>query len=150
MLLPFETQIYERRKGDFLVSTSRERLDMTVVIGFLTQESYWAKGLDPELIERAVRCSLPFGIYRSDGRQIGFARTITDGALFAYYRDVFVLDDYRGQGLGTWVTRCAVEHPDLASVRSWVLATKDAHEVYRRAGFGRPEDPGWYMQLKKD
>ncbi len=133
---------HERRKGDYLISTDAARLDLDVVHTFL-RESYWASGIPLEVVKRSIEHSLSFGLYHED-RHIGFARVITDYATFAYVCDVFVLDSYRGRGLGTWLMRVVVEHPDLQGLRRWVLATRDAHELYRKFGFtglARPE--GW-------
>src|ERR1700690_1180552 len=92
------TQEREFRKGTFLVSTDRERLDLDVVYGFLT-ECYWAKGIPRDVGDRSIENSLCFGLY-AEGKQVGFARVISDYATYAYIGDLVVLDSFRGRGLG--------------------------------------------------
>jgi GNAT superfamily N-acetyltransferase len=121
-------------KGEFTISDERARLDIAVVHEFLSMESYWAKGRRIEVVRRAIENSLPFGLYKGE-RQIGFARAVTDYATFAWLADVFVLDEFRGHGLGVWLVETALAHPSLQRLRRWILATRDAHELYRRFGF---------------
>ena len=94
-----EKQITEHRKGKFVISTDEERIDLDVVHGFLT-ESYWAEGIPREVVARSIENSLCFGVY-CDGKQVGFARVISDYATYAYIGDVFVLESYRGHGWGS-------------------------------------------------
>jgi GNAT superfamily N-acetyltransferase len=117
----------EWRQGEYLISTDRRRLDLAVIHGFLTT-SYWAAGIPLEIVERSIEQSLSFGVYKVDN-QVGFARVITDYATFAYIGDVFILEEYRGQGLS-----------------KWILITRDAHGLYRKTGFGEPKDPERYME----
>jgi hypothetical protein len=86
-----ETQTYEWNRSGYTVSTDRERLDMDVIAKFLAEEAYWSPGIARHLIEKAIAGSIPFGLFDETGAQVGFARVVTDGALFAYLRDVFVL-----------------------------------------------------------
>ena len=97
-------EVQEYHRGEFVISTDRERLDLDVIYGFLT-ECYWAKGIPRELVARSIENSLCFGVY-SEGRQVGFARIISDYATYAYIGDVFVLEPYRGHGLGKWLVEC--------------------------------------------
>jgi GNAT superfamily N-acetyltransferase len=130
----------EWRKGDYLISTDRSRLDMDVIHGFLDR-SYWAAGRSRETIARSIENSVAFGVYER-GRQIGFARVITDYATFAWIADVFILEDYQGRGLARWLMETMLAHPELQAFRRWVLATKDAHGLYEKYGFTplmRPE-----------
>jgi GNAT superfamily N-acetyltransferase len=108
-------------------------VDLAVVHGFLTT-SYWAAGVPRETVARGVANSIPFSVFR-DGRQVGFARAVTDRATFAYVADVFVLEDHRGQGLGAWLMETMLAHPDLQGLRRWILATRDAHGLYAKFGF---------------
>lgn len=147
-MLPFETAIFERPHGPYRISTDRARLDLDRVTAFVTQESYWGQGVEAATFRRAVAGSLAFGAYAADGSLAGFARVVTDGALFAYLRDVFVLPAHRGQGLGTALSAAALDHPDLATVRNWMLATRDAHGVYAKLGFGPLADPTMIMQKR--
>ncbi|MDQ3805710.1 MAG: GNAT family N-acetyltransferase [Acidobacteriota bacterium] len=116
------------------MSTERERLDLSVIHRFISVESYWGKGRPPEVMRKAVENSLPFGVYRGD-ELVGFARVVTDYATFAWLADVFVVEEHRGRGLSKWLMEVILSHPRLQGFRHWVLATKDAHELYRRFGF---------------
>lgn len=136
-------QFYQR--GRFLVSTDPSLLDIAAIHDFLTH-CYWAQGISKELVGRSINGSLCFGLY--DGRtQIGFARVITDRATFAYLADVYILEQYRRQGLGTWMMECIMAHPELQGLRRWCLLTRDAHGLYRKFGFASPKDPGRYMEI---
>ena len=135
----------EWQNGEYCISTDPDRLDLDVIHGFLAR-SYWAAGIPRETVERSIARSLPFGLYDGES-QIGFARVITDHATFAYVADVFVLESHRGQGLGVWLMEVVRGHPDLQRFRRWLLATRDAHGLYRKVGFRSPEDPARYMEI---
>ena len=138
---------YTASHDGFTIDTNRARLDVDLVHGFLTT-TYWATNIPREAVERSIANSLCFGIY--DGAmQVGFARVVSDMVHFAYLADVFVLPGYRGRGLGKWLTATITRHPELQTVRRWLLATRDAHGVYAAAGFGPLEEPGRYMTIKK-
>ena len=115
----------EWTRGEYLISTDPHRLDLATIHAFLAR-AYWSVGLPREVLERAVEHSLVFGLYRAAG-QIGFARVVTDHATFAYLADVFVLEAFRGHGLGKWLVEVAVTLPELQGLRRWLLATADAH-----------------------
>jgi ribosomal-protein-alanine N-acetyltransferase len=136
----------EWKRDTFLISTDPDRLDLGVVHAFLT-DSYWAKGITFDAVRRSIDASMPFGLY--DGpRQIGFARVVTDGVSFAYLADVFVLPDYRGQGLARWLVATIMDHPDLRGVRGWGLKTRDTHPLYRQLGFTFLPEPSVYMSRR--
>ena len=131
----------EWHKGEYTISTDRGRLDFEVIHRFISEESYWGKGRPVEVVRRSVENSLPFGIYRGQ-EQVGFARVLTDYATFAWLADVFVLKEHRGRGLSKWLMEVILGHTELQGFRRWVLATKDAHGLYRQFGFidlHRPE-----------
>jgi GNAT superfamily N-acetyltransferase len=118
---------------DYTLDDDRARLDMPRMIGWI-QNSYWATGRPEATIRRSWDNSrVVIGLYTPDG-QIGCARVVTDLATAAYLADVFILPEYRGQGLGLWLVETLVAHPDLAGLR-WVLHTRDAHTLYAKAGF---------------
>jgi GNAT superfamily N-acetyltransferase len=98
---------------------------------------------------RSIEGSLPFGLYDPDGAQAGFARVVSDRAVFAYLGDVFVLPPFRGRGLGVRLVECVLAHPELQGLRRWHLATADAHELYRRFGFAEPARPDRHMFLDR-
>jgi len=135
----------EHRKGDFVLSTDRERLDLDVIHGFLT-DCYWAKGIPRETVARSIENSLCFGVY-AQGKQVAFARVISDFATYAYIGDVFVLESFRGRGLGKWMMECITKHPHLQGLRRWSLLTDDAHGLYAQFGFTKPKWPEIYMEL---
>lgn len=116
------------------ISSDPARLDVALVYQFLSQ-SYWASGRSREVVERSLRHSLCFGAYCAD-RQIGFGRAITDRAVFAYIADVFVLPPWRGRGVGKSIVSAMLEDPDLCGLQTVLLRTRDAHELYRKFGFG--------------
>lgn len=134
------------RRGEFSISNDASRLDLEAIHDYLSHRSYWAAGRGPEVVRRSVENSLAFGLYHG-ARQVGFARVITDRATFAWLADVFVLEEFRGRGLGKWLVETVLAHPDLRALRRWVLATKDAHELYRRFGFGELKRPERWMEM---
>ena len=139
--------MFERHRDGFTVSTDPARLDVEAIHAFLST-SYWAAGIPRETVARSLDGSLCFGLYEGE-RQIGLARMITDRATFAYLCDVYVLPDYRGRGLGSWLMRCVMDHPDLAGLRRFHLVTRDAHELYRPLGFIEVRNPECHMELRR-
>ena len=127
--------VHEWRRGPYVVSTDKRRIDLAMVHNFLAA-SYWATSIPEEIVERSIEHSLIFGVYQGQ-QQCGFARVITDFATFAYLADVFILDAFRGQGLGLWLMECIVAHPNLQGLRRWALFTRDAHGLYEKVGFRR-------------
>lgn len=126
---------------DFRVVRGRERIDLDYVHGFLA-ESYWASDVTRERVRRALDASECFGLFAANGRQVGFARAVTDYVNVAYLADVFVDADLRGRGLGRKLVASVLEHAVFVDVRRWALATRDAHALYRKLGFeplARPE-----------
>lgn len=140
-----KSNFHEVRTGGFLISTDKKRLDLDVVHAFLTN-CYWAKGIPKAIVARSIRRSLCFGVYKS-GRQVGFARVISDFATYAYIGDVFVLPEYRGQGLAKRLMRCIIKHPDLQDLRRWSLLTRDAHSLYSQFGFTALKSPERHMEI---
>jgi len=127
----------ETPRGTYEISTDPARLDVAATHAYLTR-SYWSPGIPVEIVERALRHSLCFGVYESaSGAQVGLARVVTDYATFAYLCDVYVLEEHRGHGLGKRLMREVMTHPALSGARRAMLATRDAHGLY--AGFGFQE-----------
>ncbi|MBW4022649.1 MAG: GNAT family N-acetyltransferase [Proteobacteria bacterium] len=129
-------------RGAYFISDDRSLLDFDVIHGFLSG-AYWAPGVPREIVERAAEHSQPFGLYlREDAgslRQIGYMRVLTDYAAIGYVLDVFVLESFRGHGLGRWLVQTALAQPAFAGIRTWVLTTKDAQALYRTLGFTEAE-----------
>ena len=135
----------KQRKGEYEIDTDKRRLDLSAIHRFLSQESYWAKNRTMEQTLTAIENSLCFGVYQ--GReQVGFARVITDKATFAYIGDVFILDGHRGKGLSKWLMEIIVAQPDLQGLRRWLLATYDAHGLYRQFDFDALKHPERWME----
>jgi GNAT superfamily N-acetyltransferase len=110
--------------------------------------SYWASERPRETTQRAVEHSLCYGVYNGE-QQIGFARVVTDCATFAWLADVFIAEEYRGRGLGKWLVGTILSHHELGSVSRWLLATRDAHDLYRRFGFTALTAPERRMELNR-
>jgi GNAT superfamily N-acetyltransferase len=138
--------IAESRRGEFLISTDRARLDLDVIYGFLTN-CYWSKGIPREVVGRSVEHSLCFGIYDGSGAQVGFARVVSDFATMAYLGDVFILESHRRRGLSKWLMESITQHPALQGLRRWILLTRDAHGLYQKFGFTPVKAPDRYMEL---
>jgi GNAT superfamily N-acetyltransferase len=134
----------EWRLGEYIISTDKNRLDLRAIHCFLVK-SYWAEGIPFETVKKSIEHSLNFGVYLA-GKQVGFARVITDYATYAYIGDVYIQEDFRGQGLGIWLMQAIAEHPELQGLRRWALLTSDAHELYRKTGFQEPQNPELYME----
>jgi GNAT superfamily N-acetyltransferase len=134
----------EWRHEGFVISTDRSRLDRRLIHEFL-RHSYWARDIPRETVDRSIDNALCFGLYEGE-RQVGFARVITDYATFGYLSDVFVLDSHRERGLATWLMEAVLAHPDLQGLRRWMLATADAHGLYRKAGFTELSKPERIME----
>lgn len=135
----------EWKNGEYAISTDPKRLDIPMIHRFLSVSSYWAVERPLDVVERSIANSLCFGIYR-EREQVGFARVITDYATFAWVADVFVQESHRGRGLSKWLMEVIIGHPQLQGFRRWVLATKDAHELYRRYGFTELKRPERFME----
>lgn len=129
------------RHGEFELSTDPARLDSALIHRFLSEQSYWAKGVPRAVVDRSIEHSICFGVYHDDGAQVAFARVVTDRATFAYLADVFVLPAWRGGGLGKWMVGQVMQHPQLQGLRRFLLATADAHELYARFGFAPLRNP---------
>ena len=138
---------FEQSRGELLVSCDPDRQDLDAVHAFVSR-SYWAEGIPRELLARALANSLCFGLFEA-GRQIGFARVVSDRATFAYLADVYVLPAHRGRGHATWLVQTALTHPALAGLRRMILATRDAHALYARAGFAPLAHPERFMEIHR-
>jgi GNAT superfamily N-acetyltransferase len=134
----------EWTRDAYVVSCDPARLDRTTIASFLAS-SYWSAGVPSETVNKSIEHSLCFGLFDEE-RQVGFARVVSDYATFAYLADVFVLEAYRGRGLGEWLIECVTEHPELQGLRRWVLATRDAHGLYVKFGFTPLKQPDRFME----
>jgi GNAT superfamily N-acetyltransferase len=126
------------------IDTDKARLDLAMIHAFLAR-SHWAKGIGLAVLQRAIEHSVAFGLYR-EGRQIGFARVVTDHATFAYLADVFIVEPERNAGLGQWFVETILAHPELQGMRRWLLGTRYAQNLYRRCGFSEPPAPFSFLE----
>ena len=134
----------EWRRGKFTVSTDRRRIDQDAALALL-RTTFWAAGMEPAALARAIANSVCFGVY--DGEVlVGFGRAVTDLSTYAYWTDVVMADHYRGQGLGRWLSECMLAHPDLQRLRRVALLTRDAEALY--AGVGFTVGPGTLIYME--
>jgi GNAT superfamily N-acetyltransferase len=127
------------------IDTDKSRLDLAMIHQFLAG-SRWAKDMPFAVMCKAIEHSIAFGLYR-EGRQIGFARVVTDHATFAYLADVFVVEEERNAGLGRHLVERILAHPELQGLRRWLLGTRDAQRLYRRCGFTEPPRPFEFLEI---
>lgn len=130
----------------FYISTDKDKLDVKLILYFLNNDSYWAKGRSIETIQKSIENSLCFGIYK-DSQQIGFARVVTDYSVFAWILDVFILKEFREQGLGVKLMESIMNHEELQNLQRWGLATDDAHGLYEKFGFELIKRPEIFMEF---
>jgi GNAT superfamily N-acetyltransferase len=116
------------------IDIAKDRLEIGLIHHFLSNCSHWARGMPRDILERAIAHSLCFGLY-CDGKQIGFARVVSDEATYAYVSDVFVAAEHRNVGLGQFLMETVLAHEPLQGLRLWQLVTRDAASLYRRCGF---------------
>jgi N-acetylglutamate synthase-like GNAT family acetyltransferase len=137
------------RKGQYLISTDKSKLDIKVIHGFLSN-SYWANNRSLKTTKQTIKNSLCFGLYFKSS-QIGYARVITDCATFAYLADVFILEEFRGRGLSKWLMEIILKYGEIQELRRWFLATTDAHKRYAKFGFTSLKEPEKLMEMfRKD
>ena len=128
------------------ISTDKKRLDIKVIHNYLSNESYWAKGRTLETVQRSIENSLCFGVY-IENKQVGFARVITDYAVFAWLLDVFILPEFQGKGYGKKLMEVIITHNHLQGLRRWGLGTDDAHGLYKQFGFAPLHKPENMMEI---
>lgn len=131
----------------YSISTDKSLLDIAVIHNYLSERSYWAQGRTVEKVKLSIDHSLCFGMYTQGGQQTGFARVVTDFALFGYVMDVFILEEYRGKNLGKQLIKAIITHPDLQGLRKLMLATRDAHTLYGQFGFEALKEPDNMMEF---
>lgn len=132
-------------KTNFKISTSKEDLDIDMIYHFLSEQSYWAKGRSISKIKKSIDNSFCFGVYK-EKEMVGFARVVTDYSVFAWIMDVFILPEYRGNGLGKMLMEAITTHQELQTLQRWGLATADAHKLYEKYGFNLIKKPEIFME----
>lgn len=127
------------------IDNDRSKMDLSMIHNFLSNESKWAEGISLELVEKSINNSLCFAGYLG-GKQIAFARVVSDFTTFANLVDVFVLPDFRGKRYGKELMKAVIAHPDLQGLRRFTLATSNAHSFYEKYGFTRLSNPKLFME----
>jgi ribosomal protein S18 acetylase RimI-like enzyme len=133
---------------DVQISSERGDVNLDLVHGFLSQEAYWSRNTPRAVVEKSIRNSYCFSAF-IDGKQVGFARVVSDGATFAYLCDVFTLPEFRGQGVGKKLMQSLQAHPELQGLRRWMLMTADAHKLYENYGFNALAKPDRAMEISR-
>lgn len=131
----------------YTISTETSDMNLAFIHQFLSN-SYWAKDIPVETVQKAIEGSIPFGVFKGKA-QVGFARVITDGATFAYLADVFIDEAHRGFGLSKFLMEAVMVHPRLQNLRRFVLVTRDAHGLYEQFGFTPIHNPELWMQVHR-
>lgn len=132
-------------KGLYTISTDKTLLDINAIHHFLSTQAYWSLNIPLEKVKKAIEYSLCFGLYK-DTQQIGFARIISDFSTIAYLGDVYVINEYRNQGLAKWLIETVMQHPGLQGLRRWILLTESAHKLYRPFGWEAIAEPQKWME----
>ncbi|MDD3814377.1 MAG: GNAT family N-acetyltransferase [Desulfocapsaceae bacterium] len=133
---------------EYSISTGKSKLNVEAIHDYLCHKSYWARGRSLERVKKSIENSMCFGMYDSKNNMLGFARVVTDKVVFAYLMDLFIFEEYQGKGLGTKLVKHIIEQPDL-QVKLWLLATANAHGLYKKFGFSNLDTPERYM-FKRD
>lgn len=141
------TPFYTEKEG-YQISTDDSLLDVDYIFQYLSKESYWAQGISKSIVKKSLQNSLNFGLYHQQ-HQVGFARIISDYSTFAYLADVFVEERFRGQGLALWLSQTIQKHPDLQTIRRWMLMTHTAQNLYKKVGFQIAAHPERVMEKTK-
>lgn len=136
---------YEVKRRNFIVSNDKRKLNWELICTEIKKQ-YWAKDLSLAVIKKSIRNSRSYGLY-FENKQIGFAKVLSDQSRFAYLSDVFILEEYRGKGLAIFLIKSILNDPELKHVGKWMLATKDAHNLYKKVGFEKLKNPNAFMQL---
>jgi GNAT superfamily N-acetyltransferase len=127
------------------ISTDPSRLDVDRIHRWLSEDAYWSLGRTLEVVKKSIEGSLNFGAYDERDELVGYARVVTDHATFAWLCDVYVDPSSRGAGVGTaLIERVAAELAPYRLKRV-LLATADAHDLYRGFGFEPLSNPSRFM-----
>lgn len=143
------------KNGNFTIHTDKQFLNLETIHHFLSEESYWAKGITEEKVVSSIgNSSICFGVYDGDpeagyAKQVGFARVLTDFERMGWIMDVFIIPEYRRKGLSKWLMEVLLHHSDLKNVGKLMLSTFDAHGLYSKYGFEVITDPEHYMKFTR-
>lgn len=136
----------EQRFGAFFITTDKTKMDIVAIHDFLSKYSGWSDNIPFDKVKFSIENSLNFGLFHN-GKQIGFARVISDFSTIAYLGDIYILDHYRGQGLSKKLMESVMTHPSLQGLRRWILLTSTADWLYEKYGFTKLPKPEIYMEL---
>lgn len=131
--------------NEYTLSTETSDMDIAVIHTYLANVSYWSKNIPFRIVEKYIKHSFNFGVFNA-GKQVGYARVITDYTTIAYLGDVFILPEHRGKGLSKWLMETVMTHPELQGLRRWILLTADAHELYKKFGWTEIKNPVRWME----
>jgi ribosomal protein S18 acetylase RimI-like enzyme len=132
--------------NNFLLSNDKKKMELNYVYNILCTPEEHSNGLPPERLPLVVKHSVCFGAY-DEGKQVGFARVVTDFSEFASLWDVFISPEYRKKGIGTALTQMIISTPELRPVYRWFLMTEDAHGLYEKFNFRR-ENFNPYLMMR--
>jgi N-acetylglutamate synthase-like GNAT family acetyltransferase len=139
-------EIVEKTIGEYLITTDRLKMDVVAIHDFLSKHSGWSNDIPIEKVKSSIENSLNFGVF-DEGKQIGFARVISDFSTIAYLGDIYILANYRGQGLSKELMDVIMKHPSLQGLRRWILLTSTADWLYKKYNFTSLPKPELYMEL---
>lgn len=139
-------EIIEIKFDNFTITTDKLKMDVVAIHDFLSKYSGWSDNIPFDKVKTSIENSLNFGLFHND-KQIGFARIISDFSTIAYLGDIYVLDNYRGQGLSKKLMDAVISHPNLQGLRRWILLTSTADWLYEKYGFTKLPKPELYMEL---
>lgn len=142
------------QNDSFFISTDNRLLDRNIIYEFLSKESYWAKGIERDLLNKSIdNASICFGVYKKGNDkkpiQVGFARIVSDFSIVAYLADVFIIKEFRGQGLSKQLIETILNYPEFKTLRRFILSTLDAHDLYAKFGFVPVTNPNTFMQISR-
>jgi GNAT superfamily N-acetyltransferase len=140
-------RLFEDHRDGRVLTTDRTRIDREAVLTMLLG-SHWGGAMTMPVLDRAIANSVVFSVLDGVGRQLGFARAVSDLATYAYLTDVIVHEDARGKGIGSWMVEAILAHPDLQGLRRVALYTRDARALYERYGFSTDRPASVYMELR--
>jgi N-acetylglutamate synthase-like GNAT family acetyltransferase len=138
---------YETTINNIFYSNNKDLLQIDVIYGYLSKESYWVKGIPKQIVENAINGSVCYAAY-DNKKQIAFARIVTDNATFAFLADVFVITERQGNGIGKELMNFVMTDVATMGLRKIVLATRDAQDLYKKYGFKNLPYPERFMMLK--
>lgn len=139
-------ELIEFSFDEYLITTDKNKLDIIAIHDFLSKYSGWSDDIPFDRVKKSIDNSLNFGLFHKE-KQIGFARVISDFSTIAYLGDIYVLENYRGQGLSKKLMEVVMGHPDLQRLRRWILLTSTADWLYEKYGFNKLPKPELYMEL---